>query len=128
MEGFGFRGRKLPPECGRDGGLHAIATSHRCCPPRSLTSTTASRPSRVGVIWDGEDRSVSEGKRFTWKIDNIVDDGTNLAISWSATFDGSPINPCNTTASGDRAGGLPVRANTANEGTLEHAAQLRAGR
>jgi len=73
---------------------------------------------RVGIIWDGEDKSVSEGKRFTWKIDNIVDNGTNLAISWSATFDGSPINPCNTTASATAPVVFPFGPNTANEGTL----------
>jgi hypothetical protein len=40
---------------------------------------------RIGIIWNGEDKSVTEGAKFTWKIDNIVDDGTNLKISWSAT-------------------------------------------
>jgi OmcA/MtrC family decaheme c-type cytochrome len=71
---------------------------------------------RIGIIWDGEDKSVSEGKKFTWKIDNIVDNGTTLAISWSATFNGSPINPCNTTASATAPVIFPYGPNTANEG------------
>jgi OmcA/MtrC family decaheme c-type cytochrome len=51
---------------------------------------------RVGIIWNGEDLSVKEGPNFTWKIDNIVDDGTNLKISWSATYKGAAVDPCNT--------------------------------
>jgi OmcA/MtrC family decaheme c-type cytochrome len=50
---------------------------------------------RVGIIWDGADLSVTEGAKFTWTIDNIVDNGTTLAISWSATYEGAPVNPCN---------------------------------
>jgi OmcA/MtrC family decaheme c-type cytochrome len=52
---------------------------------------------RVGIIWNGEDLSVTEGKNFTWKIDTIVDDGTNLTITWSATYKGVPVDPCNST-------------------------------
>jgi OmcA/MtrC family decaheme c-type cytochrome len=50
---------------------------------------------RVGIIWNGEDLSVTEGKKFTWKIDGVVDDGTNLKISWSATYNGAAVDPCN---------------------------------
>jgi OmcA/MtrC family decaheme c-type cytochrome len=52
---------------------------------------------RVGIIWNGEDLSVTEGKKISWSIDNIVDDGTNLKISWSAKMNGTPVDPCNTT-------------------------------
>jgi OmcA/MtrC family decaheme c-type cytochrome len=63
---------------------------------------------RVGLIWKGEDYSVKEGKNFTWKIDSVVDDKTNLKITWSATYDADgpapagpnppvAVNPCNTT-------------------------------
>jgi OmcA/MtrC family decaheme c-type cytochrome len=50
---------------------------------------------RVGIIWNGVDLSVTEGKKFTWKIDSIVDDGATLKINWSATFNGVAVNPCN---------------------------------
>jgi OmcA/MtrC family decaheme c-type cytochrome len=53
---------------------------------------------RGGIIWDGADTSVTEGQKFTWQITSIVDNGTNLAISWTATYNGSPVNPCNATA------------------------------
>lgn len=52
---------------------------------------------RVGIIFDGKDLSVTEGAKFTWDITNIVDDGTNLTIDWAATFNGAPVDPCNTT-------------------------------
>jgi OmcA/MtrC family decaheme c-type cytochrome len=52
---------------------------------------------REGIIWDGEDSSVTEGALFSWKIDGIVDNGTTLAISWSAMYDGDAVNPCNAT-------------------------------
>ena len=54
-----------------------------------------------GLIWNGADAAVEEAKRFTWQIDSIVDDETNLAISWSATYDGVAVNPCNATVSAD---------------------------
>ena len=73
---------------------------------------------RVGIIYGGEDLSVSEGKKFTWQITNIVDNGTTLAISWTATYNGSPINPCNTTASATAPVVFPFGPNTAGEGTL----------
>ena len=81
---------------------------------------------RVGIIYGGEDLSVSWGERFTWKIDSVVDDKTNLKINWSATYDkdGSgplaavAVNPCNTTVTADAPGFFPFAPNTANEGTL----------
>jgi OmcA/MtrC family decaheme c-type cytochrome len=74
---------------------------------------------RIGIIWDGEDKSVTEGAKFTsWKIDNIVDDGTNLKISWSAAYNGNPINPCNTTAAAGAPVAYPYGPNTADEGRL----------
>jgi len=52
---------------------------------------------RVGIIWDGADLSVTEGKNFTWQITGIVDDTTNLAITWTATYKGAAVDPCNST-------------------------------
>jgi mono/diheme cytochrome c family protein len=46
-----------------------------------------------GIIFDGVDTSVTEGAKFVWTIDGIVDDGVNLEISWSATYDGVGVNP-----------------------------------
>ena len=52
---------------------------------------------RGGIIWDGVDTSVTEGAKFVWEITGIVDDGTNLAISWQASYDGVGVDPCNAT-------------------------------
>jgi OmcA/MtrC family decaheme c-type cytochrome len=52
---------------------------------------------RVGIVWDGVDTSVTEGAKFTWSITDIVDNGTTLAISWAATYNGTPVDPCNAT-------------------------------
>jgi OmcA/MtrC family decaheme c-type cytochrome len=52
---------------------------------------------RGGIIFDGVDTSVTEGAKFAWSIDGIVDDGTNLEISWSASYAGVAVNPCNAT-------------------------------
>jgi OmcA/MtrC family decaheme c-type cytochrome len=73
---------------------------------------------RVGIIYGGEDLSVSEGKNFTWQIDSIVDDTTNLTITWTATYKGNPVNPCNTTVTTSAPGFFPYAPNTAGEGTL----------
>jgi OmcA/MtrC family decaheme c-type cytochrome len=52
---------------------------------------------RGGVIFDGVDASVTEGEKFGWSISNVADDGTNLAISWQASYDGNFVDPCNDT-------------------------------
>ena len=53
---------------------------------------------RGGIIFDGVDTAVAEGAKFVWEITGVVDDGTNLAISWQATYDGVGVDPCNATA------------------------------
>ncbi len=53
---------------------------------------------RGGIIVGGVDTSVTEGAKFAWEITGIVDDGTNLAISWQASYDGVGVDPCNATA------------------------------
>ncbi len=52
---------------------------------------------RGGVIWNGVDTSVVEGDKIDMQIVGIVDDKTNLKISWTAMVSGVAVNPCNTT-------------------------------
>ena len=52
---------------------------------------------RAGIIWNGVDTSVTEGAKFNWQITGVVDNGTTLAISWTATYGGLAVNPCNAT-------------------------------
>jgi hypothetical protein len=65
---------------------------------------------RVGIIWNGQDESVTYGKRVAMKIDSVVDDGTNVRVSWSATYDGAPVNPCNATVADGAPGFFAVAA------------------
>jgi OmcA/MtrC family decaheme c-type cytochrome len=53
---------------------------------------------RGGIIFDGVDTSVTEGAKFDWVINGIVDDGVNLAISWQASYEGVGVDPCNAVA------------------------------
>jgi hypothetical protein len=52
---------------------------------------------RSGIIWDGADTSVVEGNKIAMAITNIVDNGATLAISWTATYNGAAVDPCNAT-------------------------------
>ena len=84
---------------------------------------------RVGIIYGGEDLSVSRASGSTWKIDSVVDDKTNLKINWSATYDKDWIrSACRSRREslqhdGDRgcAGVLPVCAEYRERGHLQHA-------
>jgi OmcA/MtrC family decaheme c-type cytochrome len=99
MEGFDFTGLEfhltipdpLTADCGacHDGGLARadVAAYHN-----GLTTE------RGGIIFDGADTSVVEGAKIDWQITGIVDDGTNLEISWTATYEGVGVDPCNATA------------------------------
>jgi OmcA/MtrC family decaheme c-type cytochrome len=53
---------------------------------------------RDGVIWEGEDTSVTEGAKIVWEITDVADDGTDLTITWQASYEGVGVNPCNATA------------------------------
>ncbi len=76
---------------------------------------------RVGIIYGGDDLSVTKGAMFNWTITQVVDNPTtgNLTITWTAEFPkGTPINPCNTTATDSAPVFYPYGPNTAGEGTL----------
>ena len=52
---------------------------------------------RGGIIWNGEDTSVTEGALFDVRITGVADDGTDLTITWEADYAGAGVNPCNDT-------------------------------
>jgi OmcA/MtrC family decaheme c-type cytochrome len=56
---------------------------------------------RGGIIWNGEDTSVTEGAKIDVQITDVADDGTNLTITWQATYDEGAgpvgVDPCNAT-------------------------------
>jgi OmcA/MtrC family decaheme c-type cytochrome len=53
---------------------------------------------RGGVIWNGVDTSVVEGDKIAMDITGVTDNGTNLAITWTAKYNNVAVNPCNATA------------------------------
>ena len=61
---------------------------------------------RVGLIWNGTDQSVEEGKLFTQQITKVVDNKTtgNLEVSWTATYKTLAVDPCNKTVAADKPG------------------------
>jgi OmcA/MtrC family decaheme c-type cytochrome len=99
IEGFGFTGDLLTVHAGQttcddchvppsEGGFarYTVAQFHN-----GLVTGNG------GIIWDGVDTSVAEGAKFDWQITGIDDDGETLAISWTASYDGVGVNPCNAT-------------------------------
>ena len=101
-------------DCHRAGGVAATMT-------KVTDFHNGLETERVGIIYGGDDLSVTEGAKFNWTITQVVDNPTtgNLAISWTAEFPkGTPINPCNTTATATAPVFFPFGPNTAGEGTL----------
>ncbi len=75
---------------------------------------------RGGIIWDGVDTSVTEGAKIVWEVTDVADDGTDLTITWQASYDGAGVDPCNATAGvgapvffGDGEGNLSILRNYA---------------
>ena len=59
---------------------------------------------RNGVIWDGTDVSVTEGAKVDMQITGITRTVNDLAVTWTAAYDGAAVNPCNDTV----AAGAPI--------------------
>lgn len=53
---------------------------------------------RGGVIWNGEDVSVTEGAKVDMQITGITRTGNDVAVTWTALYDGTAVNPCNAVA------------------------------
>ena len=98
MDGFDFTGLEfhlniVDPETADCQACHDGALARETVADFHDGMTTE----RGGVIFGGVDTSVTEGALFDWEITGIVDDGTNLAISWQASYDGVGVDPCNAT-------------------------------
>jgi OmcA/MtrC family decaheme c-type cytochrome len=102
MSGIPFEGSAAVVHANITSGCEACHAGQ--IPDPSVPQTVAqahngATTERGGIIWDGEDTSVTEGAKFAWTITGVVDDGTDLSISWTATYDDgvAPIglDPCN---------------------------------
>jgi OmcA/MtrC family decaheme c-type cytochrome len=72
---------------------------------------------RNGLLYDGKDQSIVQGKRIAMTVDSVSYDAStpaNLVVTWSATLDGNPVNPCNTDVA---AGPIFMDVNAANSAT-----------
>jgi len=100
----------------------AVPTLHSAITAATVTATTCSgvchtaggvstkttvadfhngrRTDRGGLIWDGDDQSVEQGKTVRMAITGTSVVGPNLAITWTAERNlagvWTPVNPCNT--------------------------------
>ena len=52
-----------------------------------------------GLVYNGEDLAVKNGAKTALAITSVTRTGNNLAINWTATYDGAAVNPCNATPS-----------------------------
>ena len=52
-----------------------------------------------GLVYNGEDLSVKNGDLTDLAITGVTRTGSNLAITWTATYNGVAVNPCNATPS-----------------------------
>jgi OmcA/MtrC family decaheme c-type cytochrome len=50
-----------------------------------------------GLLYDGVDVGVVEGAKIEQKITGVTRTDDKLAITWTATYDGAAVNPCNAT-------------------------------
>jgi OmcA/MtrC family decaheme c-type cytochrome len=48
-----------------------------------------------GQILDGRNVSFEEGKKFDVQITGVSVNSDNMAVTWTAAYDGSAVNPCN---------------------------------
>jgi OmcA/MtrC family decaheme c-type cytochrome len=105
-------------------------TCHNSSPTGIAPATVAAfhnglETERVGIIWNGEDTSVTQGKDFTWKITKVVDDKAagKLNVSWEATYKGAPANPCATTVAANQPGFLTAKIIEGQMGVLRSYSQ-----
>ena len=52
---------------------------------------------RAGLIWNGEDVSVTEGAKVDMQITGGSINTDNIVVTWTAKYNGIAANPCNTT-------------------------------
>ncbi len=74
--------------------LPACATCH---PGKTVNDFhNGTRTERSGLIWAGADQSVEIGRTIEMKVTGATVTGNVLAVTWTATKDAAPVDPCNT--------------------------------
>jgi OmcA/MtrC family decaheme c-type cytochrome len=76
---------------------------------------------RAGLIYGGQDVSVTEGAKVDMQISSVTRNASSLVVVWTATYGGTAVNPCNTTVADNQ----PLFINgVANATTGQAAANL----
>lgn len=52
-----------------------------------------------GLLYDGVDVGLVEGAKITQKITGVTRTSNNLAVTWTETYNGAAVDPCNATPS-----------------------------
>ena len=74
------------------------ATRTGASPPRRWpASTTGSRPSGPGSSGTPPISRWCWAGTSSWSVTGVCKSGTNLVVTWGATYDGTPVDPCNAT-------------------------------
>ena len=91
---FGFNGDSL------DHNGYTATTNCNVCHSGDTVSTYHNnlQTGRAGVIFNGVDTSVVEGAKVDVQITGVSRSGANLLVNWTASYNGSPVNPCNAVA------------------------------
>ncbi|HSM92540.1 MAG TPA: hypothetical protein VLT47_06585 [Anaeromyxobacteraceae bacterium] len=75
---------------------------------------------RNGLLWNATDVSVDEGARFALAVTGVTRSGTNYLVTWTASYNGTPVDPCNA----DVAAGPVFLGLTANATTGQSASNM----
>ena len=83
---------------------------------------------RAGVIWDGQDLSVVEGAKVDMQITGVSypTATTTMAVTWTAAYNGTAVNPCNAVAAPNAPAFHAAAANTATGQVAGNMSLLRA--
>ena len=107
--GFGATNTGTPdvPNFSFNGINHATFTAATDCTtchadggfaPATLAGFHNGLPTeRAGFIWDAADQSVVLGRNLVLTVTGVSKSGTNLVVTWGATYNGTAVDPCNAT-------------------------------
>lgn len=127
--GFPFEGTAAPFEAYHQ----SLTAASDCsgCHPGAAPGTVAAfhnglQTERSGVIWNGQDLSVVEGAKVDMQITGVTRTDNNLAVTWTAKYDGATVDPCNAVATVGNPAFHAAAANTATGQVASNLSLLRA--
>jgi OmcA/MtrC family decaheme c-type cytochrome len=110
-DGFSFSSATAAPFKGVHASMTAATPCANChegntAPASAKDFHNGQMTERNGLIWDGQDMSVTEGAKVDMQITGVTRTAAvapatedSLVITWTASYNDAPVNPCNTTVS-----------------------------